>query len=130
MESGTETRPLSGPIRCDCAICLGPTDECGPYRSRDLGPDLTRPTDVCLPCWSEKVEPDLEENARHRRLLQDSSVKKQAINIWGGPKYTNYTALVERVKSFENSGWPEIHPSPISMAEAGFFYDRELTTFF
>jgi hypothetical protein len=36
--------------------------------------------------------------------------------------------LANRLKSFEDSKWPETNPSPISLAEAGFFYDRKLAT--
>jgi hypothetical protein len=134
-----ETQSLSGKDVDDCPQHFEGCRRETPARSRDVcGPyyyGKEAPCDICLPCWCEKVarpedvEPDMQANAQLHRQLQEHFVTKQAINIWAGPKYPNYNTLIERVKSFENSGWPEINPSPVSLAEAGFFYDRKLTAF-
>jgi len=54
---------------------------------------------------------------------------KQAVNLWQGPKYPAYCSLIERVRSFENIDWPETNPTPVKLADSGFFYDGKLTTF-
>jgi len=41
------------------------------------------------------------------------------------PRYLDYNSLIERVRSFENVDWPEHNPSPVAMAEAGFFYNSK-----
>ena len=63
------------------------------------------------------------------RALQEHFVLKQVVNIWQGPKHSEYCALIDRVRSFENVVWPETSPTPVSLAEAGFFYAGELTAF-
>jgi hypothetical protein len=63
------------------------------------------------------------------RQLQEHYALKQAINIFPMPHHPSYNSLIARTRSFENADWPETNPSPISLAEAGFFYDRKLITF-
>jgi len=94
-----ETSTDSGPVPEDSWVC-----------SVDLGPD--RYGNECL-----------------NRTLQEHYVLKQAVNLWQGPKYPAYCSLIERVRSFDNVDWPETSPTPVSLAEAGFFYDAVLTTF-
>jgi hypothetical protein len=89
------------------------TEDVKEKRSADVGP------------LSIDVEPDLKSNWYLDRSLQEHYVLKQAVNLWHGPKYPSYCALAERIRSFENSKWPETNPSPVSLAEAGFCYDGE-----
>jgi len=81
------------------------------------------------PVRSVGVGPDNEGNEYLNRVLQEHFVLKQVVNIWQGPKYPAYCSLIDRVRSFENIVWPETSPTPVSLAEARFFYDGELTTF-
>ena len=78
---------------------------------------------------SVDVRPDREGNEYLIRALQEHYVLRQAVNLWQGPKYTDYCSLIDRVRSFENIDWPETNPTPVSLAELGFFYDGALTTF-
>jgi len=79
---------------------------------------------------SEDIGPDNSYmNAKLKRQLDEHYAVKQAINIWHGPQNPAFTLLIARVKSFEDADWPEIYPTPISLAEAGFFYDSKLSTF-
>jgi hypothetical protein len=68
-------------------------------------------------------------NPKLTRQLHEHYARKQAINLCPGPQYPACNSLNARVKSFEDADWPEINPTPVSMAEAGFFYDSKLTTF-
>jgi len=68
-------------------------------------------------------------NAKLKRQLDEHYAVKQAINIWHGTQNPAFTSLIARVKSFEDADWPETYPTPISLAEAGFFYDSKLSTF-
>ena len=67
-------------------------------------------------------------NAKLKRQLDEHYAAKQAINIWHGPQNPAFSSLIARVKSFEDANWPETYPTPISLAEAGFFYDSKLST--
>jgi hypothetical protein len=78
-------------------------------RTTDIGPDSMNPT-------------------LSRQLLEHYA-RKQANNFWPGPCHPAFDSLIDRVQSFEEVYWPETNPSPVSMAEAGFFYDSELITF-
>jgi len=80
------------------------------------------------PVRSVDVGPD-EVNEYLNRALQGHFVLKQVVNIWQGPKYPAYCSLINRVQSFENIVWPETSPTLVSLAEAGFFYNGELTVF-
>jgi hypothetical protein len=42
-------------------------------------------------------------------------------SIYGPDPGILLTNLVARVKSFEDANWAETNPTPVSMAEAGFF---------
>ena len=75
------------------------------------------------------VGPDREGNEYFNRALQEHYVLKEAVNLWQGPKYPAYCSLIDRVRSFKNINWPETNLTNVSLAEAGFFYDGELTTF-
>jgi hypothetical protein len=44
-------------------------------------------------------------------------------------RHPAFNSLIERVKFFEGADCPETNSTPISMSEAGFFYDRKLITF-
>jgi hypothetical protein len=55
------------------------------------------------------------------RQLQEYYTMKQAINIFPMPHHLSYNSLIARTRSFEKANWPETNPSPISLAEAGFF---------
>jgi len=68
--------------------------------------------------------------AKLKRQLDEHYAIKQATNIWHGPQNPGFTSIIARVKSFEDADWPETYPTPISLAEAGFFYDSKLSTFF
>jgi hypothetical protein len=68
-------------------------------------------------------------NAKLSRQLQEHYALKKAINIWHGPRHPAFNSLITRVKSFEGADWPQTNPTPISLAEAGFFFDSKLTTF-
>jgi hypothetical protein len=61
-----------------------------------------------------------------RRELEEHFARKQAINIWHGPRHPAFNSLIERVKSFEDVDWSETNPIPVSLAESGFFYDSKL----
>jgi len=81
------------------------------------------------PVWFVDVGADNEGNEYLNSALQEHFVLKQVVNIRQGPKYPAYCLLIHRVRSFENIVWPETSPTAILLAEAGFFYDGELTTF-
>jgi hypothetical protein len=63
------------------------------------------------------------------RQLQEHYALKQAINIFSMPRHPSYNSLIVLTRSFEYADWPEANPSPVSLAEAGFFYDRKVITF-
>ena len=71
--------------------------------------------------WFVDVGPDRHGNKFLNCALQKHYVLKQAVNLWQGPKYPAYCSLIDRVRSFENVDWPETSPTPVSLAEAGFF---------
>jgi len=75
------------------------------------------------------VGPDQEGHEYLNRTTQEHYDLKQAVNLWQGPKYTDYCSLIDRVRSFQDSNWPDLNPTPISLAEAGFFFNGTLTTF-
>jgi len=81
------------------------------------------------PVLSFDVKPDIMGNAHLNRQLQENFVVKQVVNIWKGPKHPEYCELINRVLSFKHVVWPETGPTPASLAEAGFFFDGELTNF-
>ena len=68
-------------------------------------------------------------NVKLKRQLDEHYATKQAINIWHGPQNPGFTSLIARIKSCEDADWPETYPTTISLAEAGFFYDSNLSTF-
>jgi len=68
-------------------------------------------------------------NEKLKRQLDEHYALKQAINIWHGPQNPAFKSLIARAKSFEGADWPETRPTPISLAEAGFFLDSKLPTF-
>jgi hypothetical protein len=68
-------------------------------------------------------------DAKLTRQLQEHYALKQAINISSRPHHPAYNTLITRTRSYEHADWPETNPSPVSMAEAGSFYDRKLITF-
>jgi hypothetical protein len=68
-------------------------------------------------------------NAKLTSQLQEHYALKQAINIFPRPHHPSYNTLLTRTRSNEHADWPETNPSPVSMTEAGFFYDRKLITF-
>jgi len=78
---------------------------------------------------SVDVGPDRHGNEYLNRVVQDHYVLKQAVNLWQGSRNPAYCSLIDRVRTFEIIDWPETNPTPVSLAEAGFFYDGELTTF-
>ena len=79
---------------------------------------------------STDIDPDNSYmNAKLKRQLGEHYAVKQAINIWHGPQNPAFTSHIARVKSFEDADWPETYPTPISLAEAGFFYDSKLSIF-
>ena len=79
---------------------------------------------------SDDIGPDNSYmNERLKRQLDDHYALKQEISIWHGPQNPAFNSLIPRVKSFEGADWPETYPTPISLAEAGFFYDSKVTTF-
>jgi hypothetical protein len=63
------------------------------------------------------------------RQLQEQYALKRAINIFPMSNHPSYNSLIARTKSFEQVHWPETNPSPVSLAEAGFFLDPKLITF-
>jgi len=73
------------------------------------------------PVLSVYVGPDTVGNEYLNRALQEHFVLKQVVNIWQRPKHPEYCALIDRERSFENVVWPETSPTPVSLAEAGFF---------
>jgi len=75
------------------------------------------------------VGPDIVGYAHLNRQLQEHFVLKEVLNIWQGPKHPEYCGLIDRVHSFKHVVWPETSPTRVSLAEAGFFYEGELTTF-
>jgi len=81
------------------------------------------------PVLSIDVRPDTMGNAHLNRQLQENFVLKQVVNIWKGPKHTEYCELIDRLHSFKHVVWPETGPTPASLAEAGFFFDGALTNF-
>jgi hypothetical protein len=64
---------------------------------------------------------DVGRNEHFEHALQEHCVLKQAVNLWQGPKYPGYSSIIERVQLFENWNWPETKPTPVSLAEEGFF---------
>ena len=68
-------------------------------------------------------------NAKLKRQLDERYAVKQAINIWHGPQNPAFNSLIARVKSFEDADWPETYPTPISLADVGFFYDSSYLLF-
>jgi len=68
-------------------------------------------------------------NEKLKRQLDGHYALKQAMNLWHGPQNPAFNSLIAPVKSFEGADWPETYPTPISLAEAGFFCDSKLTTF-
>jgi hypothetical protein len=78
---------------------------------------------------SVDVGPDRNGSKYLNRTLQEHYFLKQAVNLRQGPRYPAYCSLIDRVRSFENIHWPETNPTPVSLAESGFFYDGELTAF-
>ena len=78
---------------------------------------------------SEEVVPDREGNKKLDFILQEHYALKSAIHLWNGPKYPDYCSLPQRIRSFENSNWSYTYPTPVELAEAGFFLDRKFTTF-
>jgi len=85
------------------------------------------PEDVWV--CSVDVGSDMYGNEHLNPALQEHYVLKQAVNHWQGPKYSAYCLLIERVRSFDNVDWPKTSSTAVSLAEAGFLYDGELTTF-
>jgi hypothetical protein len=83
-----------------------------------------------IPVVSNDIGPDNKwMDTKHNRQLQEHYALKQAINIFPMPHHSSYNSLIVRTRSFENANWPETNLSPMSLAEAGFFYDRKLITF-
>jgi hypothetical protein len=78
---------------------------------------------------SFEVKPDLMGNTHLERRLQENFILKQTVNNWKGPKHPEYCDLIDRVNSFKHVVWPETGPTPASLAEAGFFFEGELTNF-
>jgi hypothetical protein len=78
---------------------------------------------------STDIGPDNCMNAKITRQLQELCALKHAINIFPRPHHTAFISLITRIRSFEHADWPETNPSPVSMNEAGFFYDSKLITF-
>jgi hypothetical protein len=64
-----------------------------------------------------------------KRKLEEHFARKQAINIWHGPRHPAFSSLIEGAKCFEGVDWSETNPTPVSLAEAGFFYHNKLITF-
>jgi hypothetical protein len=74
----------------------------------------------------------LQTSARQldgRKTHPSTTGTLQAINIFLRLHYPSYNSLITRTRSFEHADWPETNPHPISLAEAGFFYDHKLITF-
>jgi hypothetical protein len=46
-----------------------------------------------------------------------------------GTKTPEYCEFIDRVHSFKHVVWPETGSTPALLAEAGFFFDGELTNF-
>jgi hypothetical protein len=69
---------------------------------------------------STDIRPDFYMNVKLKRELEPSA-RKQAINIWHGPRHPAFNSLIERVKSFEGVDWSETNHTPVSLAGAGFF---------
>jgi len=78
---------------------------------------------------SQDIGPDNYMDKKLKRQLDAHYAVKQAINLWHGPQSPAFNSLIARVQSFEGADWPETYPTPISLDEAGFFYDSELSTF-
>ena len=71
---------------------------------------------------SQDIGPDnYYMDKKLKRQLDAHYAVKQAINLWHGPQNPAFNSLIARVKSFEGADWPETYPTPISLAEAGFF---------
>jgi hypothetical protein len=82
-----------------------------------------------IPVVSHDIGPDNKcMDIKLTRQLQEYFTMKQAINIFPMPHHQSYNSLIARTRSFEKADWPETNPSPISLAEAGFFYNRKLIT--
>jgi hypothetical protein len=67
--------------------------------------------------------PDREWISAVSRALQERYETEQAINLWKGPKFPEYSSFVDRARSFEDAEWPEDNPTPVAMAEAGFYFN-------
>jgi hypothetical protein len=78
---------------------------------------------------STDIGPDNCMNAKLTRQLQEHYALKQAINIFPRPHNPSHRSLITRTRSFEHADWTETNPSPVSLAEDGFFYDSKLVTF-
>jgi hypothetical protein len=82
-----------------------------------------------IPVVSNDIGPHKWMDTKLNRQLHEHYALKQAINIFPMPQHPSYNSLIVRTRFFENADWPETNPSPVSLAEAGFFYDRKLITF-
>jgi hypothetical protein len=92
--------------------------------SRDIHPDKVVEEDKDT--WKILVSRDIgpENNwmdAKLTRQLQEHYALKQAIYIFPMPHHPSYNSYIARTRSFEHADWPEPNPSPVSLAEAGFF---------
>jgi hypothetical protein len=83
---------------------------------------------ISIQAGSPDICPDTMNPTLSRQLLEHYA-RKQAINFWPGPRHPTFNSHIARVKSFEDVDWPETNPSPLSMAEAGLFYDSKLIIF-
>jgi hypothetical protein len=77
---------------------------------------------------STDIGPDFYMNVKLKAELEVHFARKRAINIWHGPRHPAFNSLIEHVKPFEGVDWSETNPTPVSLAEAGFFYDSKLIT--
>ena len=85
-------------------------------RSPDIPPDRWRPNPT-LP----DVRPDSSTPA-----ITENLVLKRSINQWLSPRHPTYSSVTARLQSFKN--WPHgnnNNPTPESLSEAGFFYNRK-----
>jgi hypothetical protein len=73
-----------------------------------------------IPVVSCDIGPDKWMNTKLNRQLQEHyALNKQS--MFSMPRQPSYNSLTVRTRSFENVDWPETNPSPVSLAEAGFF---------
>jgi hypothetical protein len=96
--------------------------------SIDISPDNVVEEDTWKIPVSTDIGPDNCIDAKLTCQLQEHCVLKQAINIFPRPHHLSYNSLISRTRSFKHAYWPETNPSLVSLAEAGFFYDRKLIT--